>query len=117
MITLVLSVPSRKQPSLEAMCKSGKGPKYAISELGYSMLNQGSTVVLIRKDKNQRRVEGILINLKKSRDTSGKIEKTPQGIQRYDVYFKNNNKVPYKPEKLNLWGVAVYDSRTGTRYF
>jgi len=106
MSTLVIHAPEAKvkkgSKSFEGIFKVGIGPGYAISQYDRSKLAPGSTVVLLRNDKNQRRAEGLLVRLVPS-------TKTPQGIQRYDVYFEKQTVAPYKPEKLNRFGVAVID--------
>ena len=111
--TLVIHAPYWKgKPgspySFETYLKKSWGKGYAIYQKDVSKLPAGSKVILLRNDKNKRRAEGVLVKL----DPTG--EKTPQGIQRYDVYIKNLKEVlpyNYKPEeKLNRCGVAVFCS-------
>ncbi len=59
--------------------------------------------MLLRKDKEKSRAEGILLQLV---DTG---RKTPQGIHKYNVHFKDQKVVPYRPEKLNRFGISIVD--------
>lgn len=109
MITLVINAPwwrkggKPEEPySWETYLKTGVGKGYAIRRKDASKLPSGSKVVLLRKDKNKQRAEGLLVNLVAT-------TKTAQGLQRYDVYFEKQAVVTYKPEKLNRFGVAVID--------
>jgi len=105
--TLVIHAPDYRvkggAKSFEAIFESGIGPGYAISQKDLSRLPPDSKVVLLRKDKNQKRAEGRLVKLV---FTGGTI---PQGIKRYDVHFNDRKLVPYKAERLNRFGVAVID--------
>ena len=105
--TLVIHAPYWKgKPgspnSFGAFFKSGVGLGYAIFPKDMSKLSPGSKVVLLRKDKNKSRAEGSLVKLVYTGRT------TVQGIKRYDVHFKGQRMVTYKPEKLNHFGVAVF---------
>lgn len=108
MTTLVIHAPDGKakkgEKSFEAVLADGVGVGYAISKKDKTKLLPGSTtVVLLRKDKNRRRAEGLLVELVLT------TRKSPQGIHRYDVHFEKRTVVPYKSEKLNHFGVAVID--------
>lgn len=105
--TLVIHAPYWKgKPgapnSFEAYFKTGVGLGYAIFPKDRSKFSLGSKVVLLRKDKKKSRAEGSLVKLVYTGRT------TTQGIKRYDVHFKGQIMVTYKPEKLNRWGVAVF---------
>jgi hypothetical protein len=105
MPTLVIHAPDyRVKPnvkSFEAIMADGIGDGYAIFQTDKDRLHSGCTVVLLRKDRNRKRAEGRLVKLEEIN------RKTPQGIQRYDIYFNERKHVPYKAEKLNRYGVAV----------
>jgi len=107
-VTLVIHAPDYSvkygAKNFEAVLADGVGKGYAIFQKDISKLPPNSTVVLLRKDKNKRRAEGLLVKLVPI------TKKSPQGIQRYDVHIKNLTVVPYKPEKLNRYGVAVFCS-------
>ncbi len=104
--TLVINAPwyRKNAPSFEAILCTGIGPGYAISKKDVNRLPPGSAVVLLRTDKNKARAEGVLIERV---ETTIPPTKTPQGIQRYDVHVEKWTVVPYKPEKINRFGVAV----------
>ena len=108
MTTLVIHAPDYRvkdgAKSFEAVLADGIGKGYAISQEDTSRLPPDSTVVLLRKDRNKRRVEGRLVKLVQTGRT------TPQGIKQYDVHFKDRRVVIYKPERLNRFGVAVIES-------
>jgi len=105
--TLVIHAPEAKAKKgakrFEDVLADGVGVEYAIPRKDISKLLPGSTVVLLRKDKNKRRAEGVLVKLALT------TNKTPQGIQRYDVHFEKRMEVLYKSERLNRFGVAVID--------
>lgn len=105
MIILVIHAPKYRErdgaKSFEAVLADGKGEEYAIFRKHAGKLHPGCTVVLIRKDENRRRAEGILVKLEQT------TKKTRNGIWRYNVYIKNLKGVTYKEEKLNRYGVAV----------
>ena len=108
MYTLVIHAPDytvieEGKKSFDAVLKDGVGVGYAISKNDVNRLPPGSKVVLLRKDKNQRRAEGQLVKLVPTN------KYTPQGIQRYDVHIAGLKPVPYKPERLNHYGIAVLD--------
>ena len=108
MYTLVIHAPDytvikQGKKSFDAVLRSGVGVGYAISANDVSRLSPGSKVVLLRKDKNQKRVEGQLVKLVPTHTY------TPQGIRRYDVHIAGLKLVPYKPERLNHYGVAILD--------
>ncbi len=88
--------------SFETYFRTSVGKGYAIFPGDVNRLLPGSKVVLLRKVKDKRRAEGVLVSLVPT-------GKTPQGIQRYDVYFQQQTVVPNKKpvEKLNHFGVAV----------
>lgn len=106
MATLVIHAPDYRvkdgAKSFEKVLGDGIGEGYAIGQKYISKLPKGSNVVLLRKDRNRKRAEGILVKLVPT-------TKTPQGIQRYDVHVEKWTKVPYKSEKLNRFGVAVIE--------
>jgi hypothetical protein len=93
--------------SLETYLETGVGKGYAISQNELSALTPGSRVIVLRNDREKRRVEGTFV------DTVRTNKKTSQGIQRYDVLFKDQMEVDYsynKPqEKLTRRGVKVID--------
>jgi hypothetical protein len=105
MPTLVIHAPKDKVPegakSFEKTFKEGLGEGYAIARRLVDQVHRGCTVVLLDKVQ-KKRAEGRLIKLDPG-------EKTPQGIQRYDVYFKGQQIVDYKAEKLNRFGVALIE--------
>ena len=106
MPTLVIHAPDRRAregaTSFEQILGAGIGDGYAIWTDYVNRIYAGCTVVLLRKDKNKLRAEGRLV---KFVGTGRFIN----GVQRYDVHFKNMIEVPYKPERLNHYGVAVVD--------
>jgi len=106
--TLVIHAPDytvtkQGKKSFNAVLRTGVGVGYVIFPNDVSRLAKGSPVVLLRKDKNKARAEGQLI----------KLVPTPKGAavgrQRYDVYISGLKLVPYKPERLNRYGVALLD--------
>jgi hypothetical protein len=104
---LIINAPWRRKDArtFEAILSTKVGPGYAISKSNAKQLREHPVVVvLVRKDRNQRRAEGRLTRLD---DTS---RTTPQGICRYDVHVDDWVEVPYRPEEVNRFGVAV----TGT---
>jgi len=106
MTTLVIHAPDYMvkksgKKSFEQVLADGIGKGYAIYEEYISKLPKGSKVVLLRKDRNKKRAEGILVRLV----PTGRY--TPQGMQRYDVHIKGLAEVSYKPEELNHCGVAI----------
>lgn len=107
MTTLVIHAPDRRaksgSKSFEAVLADGIGDKYAIFQKDVGRLVSGSKVVLLRKDKEKSRAEGILLQLV---DTG---KKTPQGILKYNVHFKDQKVVSYKPERLNRFGISIID--------
>jgi hypothetical protein len=115
--TLIISVPYRKgipgaPGSFETYMQTGVGKGYALSQREVSALHAGCKVVLLRNDRKRCRGEGVLVKLDKT------DQKTPQGIPRYDVFFRNQRVVNYsytKPiEQLNRRGVKVIDCGSGT---
>ena len=98
--------------SLETYQETGVGIGYAIGQNEKNLLAAGSRVVILRNDRDRKRVEGILVELVR---LEGKNSKTSQGIQRYNVVFKDQKPVDWiynKPqEKLTLRGVKVIDDR------
>ena len=111
MTTLVIHAPDYRvkdgAKSFEQVLADGIGKGYAIYEKYKSKLPEGSKVILLRNDKNQRRAEGYLINLLKTGI------KTDNGIWRYDVHINGLREVlpySYSPaEKLNRCGIAVIE--------
>lgn len=105
MTTLVIHAPYRRaktgSKSFEAVLADGIGDTYAIFQKDVGRLVLGTKVVLLRKDKDKSRAEGILLQLV---DTG---KKAPQGIHRYSVHFKDQKVVPYKAEKLNRFGISI----------
>ena len=107
--TLVIHAPDaraqeRGSPTFQAVLASGVGKGYAIFKKDISKLTPGSTkIVLLRKDGIKRRAEGFLDKWVPTN------RKTSQGIQRYDIYVKKWTEIPYKPERLNPFGVAWID--------
>ncbi|MGD0415532.1 MAG: hypothetical protein ABSA80_09280 [Terriglobales bacterium] len=104
MATLVINAPKAKirqtnAQSFETTLTSCVGDGYAIWKTLVAQVNTGSGVVLLDKDQ-KKRAEGTLVRLVP-------IEKTGNGIQRYEVHMKNLRIVPYKSERLNRNGVAV----------
>lgn len=103
MHTLVIHAPkSRCDPALSNCFadyfRTGIGKSYIIGKGNISKLTiPGSPLVLLDKE-SQLRAEGTLVKLVPT-------VKTPQ--QHYDVHFEGQKMVPYKPESLNHYGVAV----------
>jgi hypothetical protein len=113
MKALVIHAPDSKvklgAPSFATILAQGMGPGYAIPKSWIPQLPTGSKVVVLRNNKvgplsKRERAEGVLVKLGK---TTIPPTKTPQGIQRYDVYFKDYRTVTYKPENLERWGTAL----------
>jgi len=90
--------------SFETYLKTSIGKEYAIWKKWALIIKSGWTVVLLRNDQDEKRAEGILVDLK----PTGKYIK---GVQRYDVHIRGLTQVPYKrpPKKLNRFGVLVID--------
>jgi hypothetical protein len=107
MATLVISASHARAmkggKTFEAILEDGRGPGYAIFQDDVVRLIPGSTVVLVRQDRNQRRAEGSLVGTPQY-----SLRNTPQGVRRYDVSIKNLKEVTFRPERLNRFGVAVY---------
>ncbi len=61
-----------------------------------------STIVLLRKDRNKKRAEGILVRL----EETGKYV---NGVQRYNVHIKGLTEVTFKKENFNYNGVALIE--------
>jgi hypothetical protein len=105
MCALVIHVPNhavvnRGAKSFAQVMSSNVGNGYAIFKNDLSKWVKGRKVIVLRKDKDKRRAEGILekiVNIHKP---------TAQGIERYDIYINNLKQVEYKPEKLNRFGVG-----------
>ena len=115
MVTLVIHAPhyraAQGAKSFHAVLATGIGDGYAIFQkdhalLTQALLNPGCKVVLLEKDKRQLRAEGYLVHLL----PTGKS--TPQGVKRYDVVIRGLRVVPYKAEKLNHFGVGVYQQNS-----
>lgn len=109
MATLFIGAPYRiaspgQRYSFEYICKTGIGEGYAIWEKWVSIIKSGWAVVLLRNDKDEKRAEGILVDLK----PTGKYTK---GVQQYDVHMRDLTQLPYKrpPKNLNPFGVLVID--------
>lgn len=117
--TLILSTPWYKKDeagrssgkpgekySFETYMQTTEGQGYALSQREVNKLGPGSKVVLLRNDRQKRRAEGIIISLIKT------DKKTPQGIWRYNVKFRDIKEVEYiyKPfEKVTRHGIRVID--------
>jgi hypothetical protein len=104
MATLVINAPMAKvqqqgSRSFYSTFKSSVGDEYAISASLRAQLSPGCKVVLLSTDEDKR-AEGDLVKLVPK-------SKTKSGMQRYDVHIKNLKMVPYKPENINRYGVAV----------
>ena len=108
MLTLVIHAPDRAAAlgasSFEQILSTGIGPGYAISKRNVDRLAEAeeSMVVLLRKDRRLSRAEGQLDRLVPTGTC------TPQGIRRYDVHICGLHLVPYRSQRLNHQGVAVY---------
>lgn len=107
MTTLVIHTPDYKvrntwPKSFEKVLADGIGEGYGIYEKYISILTSDcKKVVLLRKDKNRKRAEGIFIKLEKTE------RQARPGIWRYNVHIKGLTEVYYKPEKLNRLGWAI----------
>ena len=106
MTTLVIHAPDWKvhqedARSFERVFACGIGDGYAIPERLALKLYVGCDVVLLSKDE-RKRAEGKLRELVPT-------SKTNSGMQRYDVYVENLERVPYKAEPLARTGIAVFD--------
>jgi hypothetical protein len=110
MIKLVIHAPAQPKckttPSIthnfENYFKTGIGIGYAISDTEHKKILEANDciVVLLRKDNTKRRAEGHLTKLV---PTGKYIHRR----RRYNVHFADQRMVPYKPEKLNHYGIAV----------
>ena len=105
MCILVIHTPNHKVASSGArsfaqVMSSGIGDGYAIFKKDVNKWVKGSQVVVLRKDKNPKRAEGLLEKIVNTN------KPTPQGIERYDIHIINLKEVAYKPEKLNRFGVG-----------
>lgn len=105
MTTLVIHAPySKGKPgapnSFETYLKTGVGKGYAIWNKWAVEIRPGGTVVLLRKDKSNKRAEGILVRLVET-------NQYVNGVQRYDVHIRDMKEVPFKKENFNYYGVAV----------
>lgn len=110
--TLILHVPyGRGVPgspySFETYMQTGVGRGYALSEREVSALHPGCKVVLLRNDRQRCRAEASFVSLDRT------DKRTPQGIPRYHVYFRNQRVVDYSyarpAEQVNRRGVRVVD--------
>ena len=106
MPTLVIHAPDRRAregaTSFEQILGIGIGDGYAIWPEYVSRLAEGCSIVLLRKDRNKRRAEGRFVKL----DGTGRFI---NGVERYNVHFRDMREVSYKPERLNRFGVALID--------
>jgi len=90
MATLVTYAPSHRGSTAKRFGKvlaDGIGDRYAIYRSDSEKLIPGCKVVLLRKDKDQRRAEGILVQLVER-------NRTDNGIQRYDVHIRGGGVSP-----------------------
>lgn len=101
MATIAILANSNKTPSFEDILRTGIGPRYAIWEKWAVKIKPGWTVVLLRKDKNKKRAEGILVRRPVETD------EYVNGVQRYNVHFKDMKEVSFKNVNFNYYGVAV----------
>ena len=105
--TLIIHAPhyqvdANNRRSYEGILKSGIGTGYAINKKQYDLIRVGCKVVLLRKDKNQKRAEGKLVELSRTSKMTG------NGIHRYDVVIKGLAECRvYVGEDLNRCGVNV----------
>jgi len=105
MHALVIHAPRSKCDPVQGNCfanyfRTGVGRGYVVGPANVNRLTiPGSPLVLLDKEAKLR-AEGHLIRLARG-------ARTPQ--QRYDVYFEGQRRVPYKPEILNHYGVALLD--------
>lgn len=105
MCTLVISTPNHKvvergSRSFDVVIKTGIGVGYAIFKKDEQKWVKGRKVVVLRKDKDQKRAEGSLDKIV----ATGKH--TTQGYNLFDIYIDNLTVVNYKPENLNRLGVG-----------
>lgn len=104
MTTLIIHAPYHRSKtgvkSFEKVLADGIGDRYAIGSRDFDRLCPGCKTVLLRKDKDQRRAEGILVRLVER-------NKASNGLQRYDIYIEGLTEVPYKPERLKRTGINV----------
>lgn len=104
MTTLAINAPDKRvkdgADSFETILASGIGKGYAIYPKIKSRLTMGSKVVLIRKDRNKKRAEGILLDLVETNEYVN-------GIRRYDVHIQNMTKVKFEKVNFNYYGVAI----------
>lgn len=107
MTTLVIHAPGwaakKGAKSFDWVLQHNMGYRYAIYNNYLSKINPGCRVVVLQKDKPQRRAEGELVELV----PTGAF--TRNGIQRFDIYIKNLTIVPYSGVALNRCGVALID--------
>ena len=114
-ITIVIHAPWNNEGgkpgelySEETYLDTGIAKNYAIAQNEVNALHAGDKVIVLRNNKNKVRVEGVLVELIKREN------KTVNGIQRYDVVFKDQILVDYSyqlpQEKLTLRGIKVYES-------
>jgi hypothetical protein len=103
MATLIINAPKKgTKRSFEEVIKTGYAVGYAISRKDYQkLMPKTSEVIIIRKNfKYEKRAEGILYKIEEG-------GKTPQGVQRYNIWIKDIKLVNYMSEKINRFGVAV----------
>jgi hypothetical protein len=107
--TLIIHAPYRRAKpgtphSFETYFQTGVGEGYIIHDTKVGKLPPGSTVILLRQDKEEKRAKGLLVELVRK-------SKTPKGKQRYDVHFKDQKMVKFERVKFNPFdfGVAVID--------
>lgn len=106
--TLVIHTPGwavkEGAKSFQWVLEHNMGYGYAIYKGYVSKIQEDCRrVVLLKKDKPQRRAEGEFVKL----EATGIF--TDNGIQRFDVYTKNLTEVDYKDEDLNRCGIALID--------
>ena len=106
-MTLIIHAPARRSTSgpnsFNSILKTGLGPGYALSKKEANIIMPGFKLVLLRKDKDKARAEGQLVKIVAT------DRMTPQGLMRYDIYFKDMKLVPYRTERLNHFGVSLVD--------
>lgn len=104
MTALVIHAPARRKSDnpikFEDIRRTGKAPGYGLTAK-MTQIPPGTQVILLRKDINKRRAEGVLVTLK----PTGRS--TRSGRWRYDIYVADWKDVDYKPEALDRFGVNL----------
>ena len=103
MSILVIHTPQRRvaegAKSFEQVFRTGVGPGYGLTD-EMAQLPPDTTIVLLRKKGPKTRAEGKLVRITA---TGGMAS----WRKRYDIHGKDWNKVPYKDELLDHWGVQL----------